>query len=375
MKRFIFSILCVSVFFVGLGSLVYTAGAKFKSDEKALALVRQARQAIGGDTAINGVQSLRIVGQTTRTVKINGADLTHQGETEIAMQLPDKLMKMIKISQGDEAAGGEKIVNKQVDVVVVETGANHEKVIVNDEGTGHGVGAGNGVRKIVIKKDDGTVEGLSGDQAEKVFIRKAEGDNKALTAEDGKKIVVDDIHDFMRKAGGHGAMKQNELLGLTLGLLLTAPQGMDVSYTYGGEGDVDGTSCNIVVAEFGGSSFKIYLGKSSNLPVMMSHSGHQMPNMVKFNKEIPADHAKDPAMLNKIHEAFKKIHGNGEKAEFSVKFSDYRSVGGVQLPYKWTKAIGGVADETFEVTSYEINPANIAEKFQNQKVLIRKANR
>ena len=90
MKRFFTMILFVSVLFIGLGFLIEKAGAKFKSDEKALALIRAARQAIGGDSAIAGVQSLRIVGQTTQTVSINGAAQTEQGETEIALQLPDK---------------------------------------------------------------------------------------------------------------------------------------------------------------------------------------------------------------------------------------------------------------------------------------------
>ena len=47
----------------------------------------------------------------------------------------------------------------------------------------------------------------------------------------------------------------------------------------------------------------------------------------------------------------------------------------MQLPYKWTQTVGGEADETFDMTSYEINPANIAEKFQGQKVRMRTKNR
>ena len=31
----------------------------------------------------------------------------------------------------------------------------------------------------------------------------------------------------------------------------------------------------------------------------------------------------------------------------------------------------GEVGETFDVTNYEINPANIAEKFQNHKVMVR----
>src|SRR5687767_12264006 len=101
MKRFFFSILCVSVFFLGLGALVEKTGAKFKSDARALELVSKARQALGGDSALNAVQSLRIVGQTTHTVKIEGVERTHQGETEIALQMPDKLMRMVKIGKDD----------------------------------------------------------------------------------------------------------------------------------------------------------------------------------------------------------------------------------------------------------------------------------
>src|SRR5437868_461569 len=101
MKRFFFSILFVSVFCIGLGALVDKAGANFKSDEKALALIQKARQAIGGDSAINGVQSIVIVGQTTRGFKIDGGDRTEKIDTEIAMQLPDKIMRMMKIGHDD----------------------------------------------------------------------------------------------------------------------------------------------------------------------------------------------------------------------------------------------------------------------------------
>jgi hypothetical protein len=37
----------------------------------------------------------------------------------------------------------------------------------------------------------------------------------------------------------------------------------------------------------------------------------------------------------------------------------------MQLPYKWTQTVGGQPDQNVDVMSYEINPANIAEKFQN----------
>jgi hypothetical protein len=362
MKKFIISVLGAALFFAGLGALVEKAGASFKSDEKALALIKKARLAIGGDSSIGGVQSMRITGFTTQNIKVDGIEQTQRGETEINLQLPDKLMKMIKIGNGDETAGGHKIVDKRVDVVVVGNDKAHQKVIVNGEGNG------DGVKKILIKKADGTTEELSGADAHRVMVRKADGDNKTWTDTDGKTVNVEDKHVFVRQAGDHhSAMRHNELLRLTLGLLLTAPQGMDVNYTFAGEGMVDGTACNIVIAEFGGSSFKIYLGQSSNLPVMMSYSGVKIPAMMRFTKEMapPADGTKDVMV-------FRKTEGPAaERAEFNVKFSDYRTVGGIQLPFKWTQTVGGVTDETFEVSNYEINPANIGEKFQHQKVMVR----
>ena len=41
------------------------------------------------------------------------------------------------------------------------------------------------------------------------------------------------------------------------------------------------------------------------------------------------------------------------------------------MPYRWVTTIGGVTDETFDVTNIEVNPANIAERFQNQKMMVR----
>src|SRR5688500_13052608 len=90
MKRFAVSVLAISAFFVGLGSLAEHVGAKFKSDEKALDIIRKARTAIGGDAAIAEVRGLVIIGRTTHQIKTDGAERSEQGETEIALQFLDQ---------------------------------------------------------------------------------------------------------------------------------------------------------------------------------------------------------------------------------------------------------------------------------------------
>ncbi len=403
MKRFIFSILFVTVFCIGLGALADKAGANFKSDEKALALIQKARLAIGGESAITSVQSMAIVGKTTRNFKIDGSERSEQGDTEIAMQLPDKLMKMIKIGHDDGTGDGTKMFDKQINVVVagaekgkmqvtVDTdddgnGAPVKKIVIKkDDGTvqeftgaeadkiiaadGASASAGKPVRKIIIKRPDGTTQELTGAEADKEIAKNGDTAN-IWTSKDGKTININRENVVVDRAGGqHESMKHNELLRLTLSLLITAPQGMDVSYTFGGESSVDGTACNIVNADFAGTTFKLYLGQTSNLPVMMTYTGMKMPMIMKFKTEADkvGEQPKDKADVVFL----RKVDGpRPETAEFNVKFSDYRSVNGIQLPFKWTQTVGGAADETFDVTNYDINPANIADRFSNQNVKFR----
>lgn len=225
------------------------------------------------------------------------------------------------------------------------------------------------MKTIVIKRPDGTTKTYTGTEADKVIADNG-GGAAVWTSKDGKTVNIKENVIVNRAGDHHGAMKQNELLRLTLSLLITAPQGMDVSYTFGGESSVDGTACNIVNAEFAGATFKLYLGQTSNLPVMMTYTGMKMPMIMKFKTmdDKSGDQPKDNVMIMRRTDGPKP-----ETAEFNVKFSEYRSVNGVQLPFKWTQTVGGTADETFDVTSYDINPANIADKFQHQKVMVRTA--
>ena len=360
MKRFFVSILCVSVFFIGLGAVASKVAAAFKSDDKALEIIKQARIAIGGDASIAQVRSLTISGKTSKTFNIGGEERTEQGETEIALQLPDKLMKMVKIGRDGEGFGKE-IMMKHHDVMVLRTDKD-------GEGVGAGVGEGTGVRKVIVKKADGTTEEVNGPESRTIVIKKAgEGDNVMWKTDDGgeKHMVIEREH-----RAAHEGMRQNELLRLTLGLLLSSPEGLDVSYTFAGEGDVDGTTCNIINADVAGSSVKLYISKASSLPVMMAYKGHVLPQVFNFKVDAPkqgGEPAKDMIFVQKGEMPLP------EDADFQVRFADYRGVSGVQFPYRWTTTVNGKTDEVFDVTAYELNPANIGEKFAKQKVMLRTA--
>ncbi|MDQ6786187.1 MAG: hypothetical protein M3033_05140 [Acidobacteriota bacterium] len=354
MKRFIVSILCVAVFFIGLGSLVDKVGAKFKSDERALAIIAQARQAIGGDAAIKNVRSMTIVGSAAQTFTIDGATRTEQGNLEIAFQLPGQFSKMLKIGKevGDANGGA----------------ARHETRVF-----------------ITTKDDDKTTTNVNGAEGSgKVFIVKKGDEEKVVSGEN--EIGAGDNKKIVRHAvaidGSH--MRQNELFRTTFALLLSAPEGLDANYDYAGEASVDGNNCDVILAQSGGSSFKLFIDQSSHLPLMMSYQG-TIPMVFKFNKDelktgdsgqaknflINKDGSQTPLNDGKVQIIARSLDTPEATAEYQVKFSDYRNVGGVQLPYKWTQTVGGQPDQNVDVVSYEINPPNIADKFNNQKVMVR----
>ena len=332
MKKFIVSILCVSIFFIGLGGLADSVGAKFKSDDRALELLRLARQAIGGEANIKSVLSMSVTGKATKIFDFEGAQKSEQGDWEMNLQLPNKFSKMMKL-RVEETGTGEKTEAVEKDVVIIRKG----------EGD-----------KLLVRKTDGELpkEGV-------VIIKKGDDDKVLERTEapggDVKKFVVeDDMRASMDK------MQHNELFRTTLALLLSAPQDAGVEYLYAGEGSVDGNSCNIIEARLNDSSVRLYLDKSSNLPRMMSYTDVKPMMFFKIKKD---DQNVEETDGNKT---FVRKLDAPESDEFQIKFSDYRSAGGIQLPYKWTQTVGGKLDETIEISSYEINPANINEKFNNQ---------
>jgi len=385
MKRFIVSALCVSLAFIGAGAVVDKIFAGYKSDEKALAIIAKARTAIGGEANLASVKSFVIKGQTSKTFSVNGAERFEQGETEIVFESPNRLMKSIKMGDHN-AAGGDAHVEKNVDVVVVAGPEGPQKVRVNGK---DGEFTSEDGKKVIVRKLEG--QPTEGGEA-KVFVRKKadggewkteDGEVREIATADGKKFTVvtrggEGNATFTTKDGntimlrdkvaghGHGPLRDNELLRTTLSLLLTAPEGMDVEYKYAGSTNLDGTNAETVVASFGGSSVKLFFDASSHLPLGMSYVGHA-PMIIKMRK---ADDGSAP--VDKDVMTFqRKLGGPESGVEHLVRFADYRSVNGLLLPYKWTTTVGGKAGDVFDVSSYDLNPANISERFKGEKVMVR----
>ena len=116
---------------------------------------------------------------------------------------------------------------------------------------------------------------------------------------------------------------------------------------------------------FGRLGFVKFFSKPWNYHFPGIDRTFDMPMIVHINKGVPA-----PADGEKDVVFFRKADGPGATGEFQVRFSDYRSTGGVQLPYRWTTTAGDMR-EVFDVSSYEVNPANISESFSQPKIMVR----
>ncbi len=383
MKRFWGYVAFTCVLFIGVGAVVDKAAARFRSDAKALEVIGKARQAIGGDAAIAEVRALSIKGQTTTTRTIDGMARTDQGETEIVMQFPNKMLKMVKMGSGSGTAEGsamkihDVIVMKKAEGTVIEgkdgefTTADGKKVIVRkmEGGDATFTSPDGKTFDIKIAPGSGDVQETVTPDGKKIVVRRMEGGNAAaFVTKDGENVNVDGKEiRIARTAAAHAgaAHRNNEMLRLTLALLVTAPEGMDVSYSFVGEGNIDGTSVNTVDASFAGATYRLHFDRDSNLPVGMSYKGH-MPVVIHMTRADKMAVETEQKVM-----AFTKTAGETSEAESFVRFEDFRSTGSVQLPYRWTTSRNGTSVETFNVVSYEINPANIAERFDAGKTQIR----
>lgn len=355
MKKFILTVISVTVFFAGLGALIEKAGANFKSDARALEIINRARTAIGGEANINNVRSMTIVANTMHNIEKDGIVTAEPGAMEINFEMSGKFSKMVKIGNPADGGGTE---DKQFDVVIVKKG--DEKIEWKAKGEGNAA-TGDG-KKIFVHKNDGSMSEVNAEGGKKIIVKKLDDDKAVFHTGDG--AGVKDKHENVIIERKGGVPTSNELLRTVFALLLSAPDGVEAGYKYAGESSVDGFSVEVVEVLSHGSSFKLYLDKSSYLPRMVSFTGPEMTRikMTRAPGQASGDERK----------TFVRKEETSGAVEHQIKFSDFRAVGGLLLPHLWTQTVGGKQNSTVDVTNFAINPADIADKFKNQHVMIRK---
>lgn len=371
MKKFILGIFCVTLMFLGLGVVVQEVGAKFKSDQKALELVALARTALGGDQALNEIKGLSIKGRSTRSIEIDGAARPEIGETEYSLEFPSVFAKRTSI--GDQlkanSVEGHNIVvetTSKVEVVKGIDSSGRSKIMVTPV-----EGSPVATRSVTVKGDgNGTIDLVTVDGKKVLAKRFEEGDQRDSDNgqstmivrtlkngdENGQDLVFERASGPIKTVKGHAA-GNTEMTRLALMLLLAPPTGMNAEYKFLGEGNVDGSAVNTINITAGGSEFTLHLDRYSNLPIAMDYTDSAVVKFV-LAKNVNGD---------VITEDIKGTMVTGFAADSApvrrqVKLSDYRNINGVLLPHAWTTSSEGKVSDTFEVSSYVINPVGIFEK-------------
>lgn len=308
--------------------------------ERALDLIRQARAAIGGDAAVNSVQSLTMNGKSRRQIQLPDQTLRDlNGDIEINMLLPDRFIRIEKLKMLD-GPGGTEAAPSTSDKKEIES-------------------------KVRIVRN--------------------------VNSERGDKSDIGAMHD------------RSEIARYMMGLLLKAPADMNVAYDYAGVGDVDGVRAEIIdVQGPNGFSMKLYLSSQNHLPLMMTYKGFDHPTPI-FKVGAPGTASAEDRQTDVIIMRGDKVEAAGSEAprvifkrdgggqagpgenrtftvrvpapkdlvEIQVRFSDYRAVNGVLLPFAISETVNGKLKETWTVDAYVVNSPDINRKFDTNNLIWR----
>lgn len=308
MQRFI-SFACLLILFVAGSS---DALAKSNGEAaRALEILKQARAAIGGEEKIGSIQSLTLKGKFRRVMQ----EREMSGEREFNFLLPDKFMKS--------------------DTLIVEGASmsftNYRALNGNESWSGGGPGGRGGMFVI----------GAGGAKPSKEQLEKIEREQAQRFRAEYARYV--------------------------LALLLTAPSGYGLEFTYAGEAVADDGRADVIDAT-GPENFaaRLFLDKESHLPLMLTYRAPKPRTLTMMrstdDKRKPEDIVKE-AREKAAQEAAK---AKPEEVEMQLRFTDYRKLGGLLLPHRITQGSDGEVNEEWEIKTYELNPQFKADKFQKK---------
>jgi hypothetical protein len=292
-----------------LALVLLCAPASF-ADSRADEVLKQARQAIGGEEQLQKIQGLQVNGQYRRVF----GDRQMGGDREISIALPNKYLVEDAMNAGGLATS------------MINTRAlNGERAWNANSG-----GGGN------------------------MIIR--------MGAPGGQNLTPEQIEEGLRR------VYSAEFSRYLLAMILTPPPSLALEYEYAGESDVEDTPAEVVdVSGPNNLALRIFFDKQSHLPLLLSYRG---PKPRVFTMTRQGDGApRSPEDIKKAREeAEKRMHAEApavpEEIDFYIRLTDHKKVGGLTLPHKFTFLTGEEVSEEFEVSKYQLNPQFKADRFE-----------
>jgi len=292
--------------------ILSSAAAAFADDARAQEILKQARQAIGGDEQLQKIQGLQINGQYRRVF----GERQMGGDREISILLPDKYLVEDAMNTGGLSTA-----------MINYRGLNGDKAWSGNSGGGGGmvfrIGGGPG-------------------------------------GPGGQPPSPEQMEAMLRR------IYNAEFTRYLLAIILTPPPSLAVEYKYAGESDVEDAKADVIdVSGPDNFSIRVFFDQKSHLPLLLSYRGPK-PRIVTMTRQ--AGSAPKADEIKKAQdEAEKKMHAEApaapEEVDFYIRLTDHKKVGGLMLPHKLTFLTDSEVSEEFEISKYQLNPQFKADHF------------
>ena len=291
-----------------LALVLFCAPVAFADDARAQEILKQARQAIGGEEQLQKIQGLQIHGQYRRVF----GERQMGGDRDISIMLPNKYLVEDAMN-----AGG-------LSTALINTRA------LNGDKAWSGNSGGGGM----------------------IFRMAGPG---------GQQMSPEQMEAMQRR------IYNAEFSRYLLAMILMPPPEMAVEYKYAGESEVEDAKADVIdVAGPDNFSVRVFFDKNNHLPLLLSYRGPK-PRIMTMQR--PAGSGAKPEDVAKAREeAEKKMHAEApsvpEEVDFYIRMTDYKKVGGVMVPHKLTFLTENDVSEEFEISKYQLNPQFKADRFE-----------
>jgi hypothetical protein len=280
------------------------------NDARADEILKQAREAIGGEQRLQKLEALYINGQYRRVL----GDRQMAGEREISIALPNKYLVEDSMNPGGLSTA-----------MINFRGLNGERAWSGNSGGG----------------------GM-------VFRMAGPG---------GAQLSPEQMEASLRR------IFQAEFMRYVLAITLAAPASSALDYRYAGESEVDGEQADVLdVTGPDNFSARIFFDKKNHLPLLLSYRG-QKPRVMTMSRPAGGA-ARSPEDVKKTQqEVEKKMAAEHpstppEEVDFFIRLSDHKKVDGLMLPFKLTFLTDSEVSEEFDIAKYQVNPQFKADKFE-----------
>ncbi len=359
------SALMLPLILIAMGTA--TAFAQGDAKAKADQVLKQARAAIGSESKLKALQTLSASG----TVRSTFGQFQSENTLEIEMMMPDKIKKTTDGQRGTNilALNGSTIWQDNI-------------APVGGGGFGGPGGPGGGGTRVNIGGPGGP--GGMGANSPMAIYRQQQN--------------------------------RREMLQLMIGLVLAAPESAQIQYTYLAEAPgPEGSKLDVIEGK-GAENFtvRLYIDQQSHQLIGMSYKGKSMAQAFRRGGQggpggpAPAGQGgqtnrppqattpptaggqgqpqgqgqrqgeqaqgqrqqrpqQTPEEMEKRMKEMADAFEKSPDVDFRWAISDYKNVGGLNLPHRLTKSEAGTPNEEWEISKYKVNPKLAADKFEKKE--------